>query len=59
VNPRLQAALDVHRGCRRIDPSGSEEREGGKRPNKRQPDDKPSHKESEDIEPAKWLGLSF
>ena len=34
VNPGLHAALDVHRGCRRVDPPGGKKGEHGKRPKK-------------------------
>jgi hypothetical protein len=42
VNPGLQAALDVHRGCRRVDPPGGHKDQRGKRPEKHHSDDKPS-----------------
>jgi hypothetical protein len=34
VNPGLHAALDVHCGCRRVDPPGGKKGEHGKRPKK-------------------------
>jgi hypothetical protein len=47
VNPCLQAALDVHRGCGRVDPSGGKKEQRGKRPKKNQADDEPSDKGSD------------
>jgi hypothetical protein len=44
VNPGLQAALDVHRGCGRVDPPGGHKDQRGKRPKKHYADDKPSNK---------------
>ena len=44
VNPGLQAALHVHRGCRWIDPPGGHKDQRGKRPSKHYADDKPSNK---------------
>jgi len=32
VNPGLQTALDVHCGCRRVDPARGHEQQRGKRP---------------------------
>jgi hypothetical protein len=39
MNPRLQAALDVHRGCRRVDPPRGQKGQRSKRPNQRYTDD--------------------
>ena len=47
VNPSLQSALHVHRGCRWVDPPAGQEDQHGKRPNKRHADDKRSNKRSE------------
>jgi len=47
VNPRLQAALDVHRSCRWVNPPCGQKSQRGKRPNKHRADDKPSSKGSE------------
>ena len=47
VNPGLQAALHVHSGGRWVDPPGSHKEQHGKRPEKRQSDEKPSNKGSE------------
>jgi len=44
VNQGLQAALDMHRGCRWIDPPGGNKDQRGKRPKKRHADDKPANK---------------
>src|ERR1019366_4574848 len=42
VNPGLQAALDVHRGRRWVDPPGGHKDQRGKRPKEHYADDKPS-----------------
>jgi hypothetical protein len=43
LNPRLQAALDMH-GCRRrVDPLGSYKNQHSKQPKKRQSDNKPAN----------------
>jgi len=47
VNPSLQAALGVHRGCRWVDPPGAHKDQRGKRPNKYHGDDKTSNKGAE------------
>jgi len=47
VNPGLQAALDVYRGCRWVDPPRGQKDQRGKRPNKYHADDKPSNKGSQ------------
>jgi hypothetical protein len=39
-------ALDVHRGCRWVDPAGGHKGQRGKRPKKHHADDKPSKKGS-------------
>ena len=49
VNPGLQATLDVHCSGRWIDPAGSQKEQRGERPEKRDTDDEPSNKRSEDI----------
>jgi hypothetical protein len=53
VNPGLQAALDVHRGCRWVDPPGGHEDQRGKRPKKHRSDDKPTNKGSEEALPKR------
>jgi hypothetical protein len=55
VNPGLQAALRVHRGGRRVDPSGSHKDQRRKRPKKRRPDEKPSNEGSEPAFPRRDL----
>jgi hypothetical protein len=57
VNPGLQAALDVYRGCRRVDPSGGHKDQRGKRPNKHHTDHKPSNKGSEKTLAKRGLGV--
>jgi hypothetical protein len=47
VNPGLQVALDVHRGCRWIDQPGGQKNQRGKRPKKHDADGDPSDKGSE------------
>jgi hypothetical protein len=47
MNPGLQAALDVHCGCRWVDPPGGQKDQRGKRPSKDHTDDEPSSKRSE------------
>jgi len=46
VNPGLKAALDVHGGGGRVDPSGGHEGERGQRPKKRHADDEPENQGS-------------
>jgi hypothetical protein len=57
VNPGLQAALDVHRGCRWVDPPGGHKDQRGKRPKKHHADDKPSNKGSDETCPKRGLGV--
>src|SRR5271155_3427592 len=57
VNPGLQAALDVHRGCRWVDPPGGHKYQRGKRPKKHHADDKPSNKGSEEARPMRGVGV--
>src|SRR6516162_8257682 len=57
VNPGLQAALDVHRGCRWVDPPGGHKGQRGKRPKKYHADDKPSNKGAEEARPKWSLGV--
>jgi hypothetical protein len=59
VNPCLQAALHVHRGGRWIDPPESRKEERGKRPKKRNSDEKPSNEGSERAFPWRDLGQCF
>jgi len=47
MNPGLQAALDMHRGCGWVDPSGGDKGERGERPEKDYGDDKPSNERPE------------
>src|SRR5208282_1212442 len=56
VNPGLQAALEVHRGCRWVDPPGGQKDQRGKRPNKHHADGKPSNKGPEEARPKRGLG---
>jgi hypothetical protein len=56
VNPGLQAALDVHRGCRWVDLPGGRKDQGRKRPKKHHADDKPSNKGAEKACPKRGLG---
>jgi hypothetical protein len=57
VHPGLQAALDVHRGCRWVDPPGCRKNQRGNQPKKHHADDKPSNKGSEEAR-LKWdLGM--
>jgi len=58
VNPCLQAALDVHRGCRWVDPPGGHKDQRGKRPKKHHADDKAPNKGSEAARPKWGLGVS-
>ena len=55
VNPGLQAALDVHRGCGRVDPPCGQKDHRGKRPKKHHADDKPSNKGSDEGLPKEGL----
>jgi hypothetical protein len=57
VNPSLEAALHVHRGCRWVDPPDGHKNQRGKRPKKHHADDKPSQKGSEEASPNRGLGL--
>jgi hypothetical protein len=57
VNPGLQAALDVHRSCRWVDPAGGHQDERGERPKKRQTNDKPSDPGPEGTCPKWVLGV--
>jgi hypothetical protein len=54
VNPGLQAALDVHRGGRWVDPPGGYEHQRGKQPKKNHADDEPSNKGSKEA-PSMWV----
>ena len=56
VNPRLQAAFQVHRGGRWVDPPGSHEEQRSKRPKKRHSDEKASNEGSERDFPMRSLG---
>ena len=57
VNPGLQAALDVHRSCRWVDPPGGHKDQHGKRPKKHHADDKPSNKGSEEARAKRGPGV--
>jgi hypothetical protein len=56
VNPGLQAALDVHRGCRWVDPPGRHKHQRGKRPNEHHAGDKPSNEGTEETLPKRGFG---
>jgi hypothetical protein len=55
VNPGLYAALDVHCGCRWVDPPGGQKKQCGKHPKKHYAEAKPS-KETEITLPKQGLG---
>jgi hypothetical protein len=57
VNPGLQAALDVHRGSRWVDPPGGHKDQRGKRPKKHHSEDKPSTQGSEEALSKRDLGV--
>ena len=57
VNPGLQAALDVDRGRRRVDPPGGNKDQRGKQPKKQHADEKPSNKGSEKACPGRDFGV--
>jgi hypothetical protein len=57
VNPGLQAALDVHRACRWVDPPGGHKGQCGKRPKKHHADDKPANKGSAEARPQRSFGV--
>jgi hypothetical protein len=61
VNPGLQAALDVHCGCRWIDPPGGHKEQRGKRPKKYREkyhaNDKPFNSRAEEAGPRRGLGV--
>jgi hypothetical protein len=57
LTPGLQAALDVHCGCRWVDPPGGHKDQRGKRPKKHHADDKPSYKGSQEARPKRGLGV--
>jgi len=57
ANPGLQTALDMHRGCRWVDPPAGQKGQRGKRPNQHYTDDKPSNKGSEKALPKQGLGV--
>jgi len=52
VHPRLHAALDVHGGCRRINPAGGHKHKSSKQPESHQNETKPLSKDSEEALPA-------
>ncbi len=56
VNPGLHAALDVHCGCRRVDPPGRNKDQRGDRPKKNQGDDKPLNSGAEGDRPKRRIG---
>ena len=59
VNPRLQAALHVHRSCRWVDPPCRHQGQRRQRPKRHQADKQPSNKDSKEA-CLKWrLGVSF
>ena len=51
LKPGLQSALDVHRGCRWVDPSDGNKQQRRKRPKKQRADDKPSNQRPEETLP--------
>ena len=57
VNPGLQAALDVHRGCRWVDPPGGHKDQRGEQPKKHHADDNPPNKGWEEAPPKRGFGL--
>jgi len=57
VNPGLQVALHVYRGCRWIDPPGSHQDQHGEQPKKRYSEKKPSNAGSEKTSPKPSLGM--
>jgi hypothetical protein len=57
MDPGLYAALDVHRGCRWVDPPGGYKDQRGNRPKKCHADDNPSNKGSEEAPSTGGLGL--
>jgi hypothetical protein len=57
VNPGVQAALQVHRGGRWVDPPGNHKDHHGKRPKKRHSDEKPSNEGSKRTFPERTLGV--
>src|SRR5580693_3155820 len=59
VNPGLQVALDVHRGCRWVDPSSRQKDQRGKRPKKPQADGKPPKIGSQKTPAKRCLGGCF
>jgi hypothetical protein len=56
VNPGLQAALDVHSGCGRVNPPGGHKGERGKRPKKRYSEAKPADIGEEGTLPGRVFG---
>src|SRR5689334_6224498 len=59
VKPGLETALDVHCGCRWVDPPRGEKDHRGKRPRKHHTDDKPAYKGSKKPLPKRRLGVSI
>src|SRR5882757_3513715 len=59
LNPGLQAALDVHRGCWWVNPSDGHEGQDSKRPKKHHADDKPLNKGPEEACPTRGPGERF
>ena len=57
--PGLQAALDVHRCRRWVDPPGGHKDQRGKRPKKHHDDDEPSNKGSEEPRPKRGARVCF
>jgi hypothetical protein len=52
VNPGLHAALDVHSGCRRVNPPGGHKDQRIKRPDKCRGDEDPSNRGPEKTPPT-------
>jgi hypothetical protein len=57
VNPGLQAALDVHRGRRWVDPTAGHEHQSGKCPKNHHAADKPLNQRSEEAGPKQSPGV--
>lgn len=55
VNPGLQVALDVNRGCGWVDPAGGDEEQRRERPEKQHGEDEPLNEEAE-VAGATWCG---
>ena len=56
VNPRLEAALEVHGGGWGIDPAGGDEEQGGKGPKKRDSEEEPAKQGAEKASATRGIG---